>query len=240
MQLYFIRHAQSQNNALFAQTGSFAGRSEDPDLTPTGRQQAEHLARFLSAPGLVPGDEPRIYDTQNVDGFGITHLYCSLMIRAVATGVVLARSLGVPLVAWEDVHEVGGILDRDDEKDERIGLPGRNRAYFESHYPDLILPERLGKEGWWNRPAEEREQGYLRARQFWSDLLERHGDTEDRVAVISHGGFYAFVLRTIFDLSQTHWFALNNTAITRLDVNPDGLAIQYMNRLDFLPRELVT
>ncbi|MGD8598302.1 MAG: histidine phosphatase family protein [Anaerolineae bacterium] len=240
MQLYFIRHAQSQNNALFAQTGSFTGRSEDPDLTPTGRQQAEHLARFLDAPGLPAGEAPSTYDAQNLGGFDITHLYCSLMIRSVATGVVVARSLGVPLVAWEEMHEVGGILERDDEEDIRIGLPGKNRAYFERRFPDLVLPDRLDEGGWWNRPAEKREQGYLRARQFWSDLLERHGQTEDHVAVISHGGFYAFLLRGIFDLSQTHWFALNNAAITRLDVNAEGLAIQYMNRADFLPRELIT
>jgi broad specificity phosphatase PhoE len=32
MQLYYIRHAQSENNDLWDRTGSDQGRSEDPKL----------------------------------------------------------------------------------------------------------------------------------------------------------------------------------------------------------------
>jgi len=245
MQLYFIRHAQSQNNELWAQTGSWDGRNEDPDLTPLGREQARQLADFLGQPRVPVPDRVWAWDPQNLGGFGLTHLYCSLMVRAVATGTIIARALDLPLVAWQDVHEVGGIHHKDLESGHSRGLPGKNRAYFESHHPDLLLPKGLGEAGWWNRPYEEREERPPRARRFWNELLQRHGYTDDRVAVISHGGFYGHLMRAVLDLPDGHWFSLNNVGITRIDfveVEEYGqvLTVHYMNRVDFLPRELVT
>ncbi len=248
MQLYFIRHGQSENNALWLNTGSHKWRNEDPGLTEVGQRQVAFLAQFLSQadPTLrqaqdtaVTGDDR---DIQNVAGFGITHLYSSLMLRAVATGTITARALDLPLVAWEDVHEWGGIYLHDEQTDERIGLPGRNRAYFEAHYPDLVLPDSLGEAGWWNRPFEEPEQRLPRAQRFLLDLMERHGHTDDRVAVVSHGGFYNYLLVTILNLPgrEGYWFVMNNAAISRIDFNDEEIRLMYLNRVDFLPRELIT
>ena len=240
MQLYFIRHGQSENNALWLNTGSHKWRNEDPGLTEVGQQQAEFLAQFLSqaAPGVAASGS----DIQNVAGFGITHLYSSLMLRAVTTGTIIARSLDLPLVAWEDLHEWGGIYLRDEQTDEPIGLPGRNRAYFEQHFPDLVLPDSLGEAGWWNRPFEEPEQRLPRAKRFLRDLLERHGGADDRVAVVSHGGFYNYLLVTILNLPgrEGYWFVMNNTAISRIDFNDEEIRLVYLNRVDFLPKELIT
>jgi 2,3-bisphosphoglycerate-dependent phosphoglycerate mutase len=237
MQLYFIRHSQSKNNALWMSTGSHIGRSEDPGLTEVGRRQAELLAQFLSQPASASSD------FQNAAGFGITHLYTSLMVRAVATGTIVAKALDLPLVAWEDLHEWGGIYLRDEQTDERIGLPGRNRAYFETHYPDLVLPDSLGEAGWWNRPFEEPELRLPRAKRFLRDFMERHGHTDDRVAVISHGGFYNYLLAALLNLPgrEGHWFVLNNAAISRIDfTEEDEIWLVYLNRVDFLPKELIT
>jgi len=240
MQFYFIRHGQSENNALWKRTGSGKGRSMDPELTEIGRQQSEILAQFLrrSDPHVVVNGR----DTQNVAGFGITHLYSSLMIRAVATGTAIARALDLPLVAWQDVHERGGIYLEDEQTGERIGQAGHHRAYFEAHYPDLVLPDSLGEAGWWNRPFEEPEQRLPRAQRFWYDLMERHGHTDDRVAVVSHGGFYNDLLAVILSLPERerYWFALKNTAISRIDFADERIGLVYLNRLDFLSKELVT
>jgi 2,3-bisphosphoglycerate-dependent phosphoglycerate mutase len=240
MQLYFIRHGQSENNALWMRTGSHIGRSEDPGLTEVGRQQSEFLAQFLSQ--ATPNVGANGSDTQNVAGFGITHLYSSLMLRAVITGTIIANALDLPLVAWEDLHEYGGIYLKDEETDERVGLPGRNRAYFEQHFPDLVLPDSLGEAGWWNRPYEEPEQRLPRARRFLLDFMERHGHTDDRVAVVSHGGFYNYLLAALLNLPgrEGHWFILNNTGISRIDFNEEEIWLSYLNRLDFLPKELIT
>ena len=246
MQFYYIRHAESENNLLWARTGSSVGRSADPDLTEVGWRQAHLLAQCLSRTSASLQAKER--DLQNTAGFGLTHLYTSLMARAVATGTVVARELGLPLVAWQDAHESGGLYLRDEETGEPDGLAGPNRAYFEAHYPDLVLPDSLGEAGWWNRPFEEREERTARARRFLQQLLERHGRTEDRVAVISHGGFYNHVLGALLDLPdrERFWFSMHNGAITRIDF-PDQdsegverIGLIYANRVDYLPAELIT
>ena len=239
MQLYFIRHGQSENNRLWALTGSFEERTEDPELTEVGWEQAQHLARFLGRRGISVKTP---YDVQNLGGFHLTHLYCSLMVRAVATGAMVAQELGLPLVAWADIHEIGGINRLDKETGERHGLPGKNRAFFQENYPDLVLPEWLGDEGWWNRPFEDREQGIARAQNLLQELLERHGGTDDRVALISHGGFGGHLLRALLGVPDEvrHWISFSNASITRVDFDEERAWLCYSNRADFLPPELIT
>lgn len=249
MQFYFIRHGQSSNNLLWTQTNSSKGRVEDAGLTEAGWRQAELLAEFLSRgdPATPAGG----YDPQNRAGFHLTHLYTSLMLRAVMTGHVVAERLGMPLVAWEELHEQGGIYLDDEPTGQRVGQPGKNRAYFAAHYPRLVLPESLGDEGWWRcRPYEEPAQARVRAAQFLRDLLARHGHSDDRVAVFSHGTFYNYLLAAILKLPPEFngWFSINNAAITRIDFHSpqqdedqkDEIALVYLNRCEFLPRDLVT
>lgn len=254
MHLYFIRHAQSENNMLWARNQSYEGRSEDPDLTAVGRRQAQILARFLA--GAHHGDqgqeagpaEPEegardtSYNPQDIHGFGFTHLYCSLMIRAVETGLVMARALDLPLVGWPDLHETGGIHRKDIETGEAVGLPGHGRGFFKARYPELVLPDSVGESGWWNRPFEEYEERRERAQRFLDDLQRRHGGSDDHVAVISHGGFYNHVMRCLLRMPEErgYWFSMNNAAITRFDFEPEITWIHYTNRCHFLPAELIT
>lgn len=240
MQFYFIRHGQSTNNERWERTGSNHGRSEDPTLTETGQKQAERLAQCLSqgAPSAtVDGRDPK-----NLSGFGITHLYCSLMVRAVATATAIAEAVHLPLWAWKDLHETGGIFLDDPETGEPVGLPGKSRAYFEQHYPLLRLPDTVNAHGWWNRPFEERADRLPRAQCVVRDLMERHGGTPDRVAVVSHGGFCNYVMSVFFDVPRREhqWFLMNNAAITRIDFDADQTVLVYANRTDFMPDEWIT
>jgi 2,3-bisphosphoglycerate-dependent phosphoglycerate mutase len=242
MQLYFIRHGQSVNNALSERTRSDLRASPDPELTELGRLQAELVGHFLLEPSLPEQDAA--YDLQNASGFAITHLYTSLMVRAVATGTIIADILGLPLYAWVDLHEEGGMFWEDEITKVRKGLPGYNRAYFQEHYPSLVLPGSLGEEGWWNRPFEEDDERPARARRFLDELLKRHGGSEDRVAVISHGGFYDRFLSTLLGMpkKEGYWFAINNAAITRIDFHEheEEVGVVYQNRLDFMPRDMIS
>lgn len=244
MQLYFIRHGQSQNNASWERHGDRYPRVEDPELTEIGKQQAGLVARFLSqahasAQKTEPGSGDQ--DVRNINEFDLTHLYTSLMVRSVATGTAIAQALNLPLVAWKDLHEVGGIFLDNPATGEPEGLPGRERDYFERHYPGLVLPDDLDHNGWWNRPFEEREERPVRARRFLEALLARHGGTDDRVAVVSHGGFYNYFLLAILGLTRQAGisFMINNTGITRLDFG-EQVRLFYANRTDFLPGDLIT
>jgi broad specificity phosphatase PhoE len=243
MQLYFIRHGQSANNFLWDQTQSNKGRSEDPPLTDIGRQQATLVARLAGECADSMRDIPSLNTPTQNHGFGLTHVYCSLMLRAVDTGYAVAQACQLPLIAWIDLHEHGGIY-LEDEQDVPHGLPGKGRRYFAERYPNLILPETLDENGWWNRRYEFPEERRPRAQRVAQTLLERHGQTADRVAVITHGAFYnqlmSVILKTPPPDESRQWFVLNNCAVTRLDFVDNELGIVYTNRIDFLPRELIT
>jgi 2,3-bisphosphoglycerate-dependent phosphoglycerate mutase len=238
MQLYFIRHAQSANNQRYEETGSWDGRDCDPELTERGHQQAQRLAEHLACTnGAAPGR-----DFINRGGFGLTHLYSSLMVRALDTASYVAVALNLPLLVWEDLHEVGGIFIVDSETGAHIGQPGKCPAELAARFPHVELPLTLTESGWWNRSHESVDLQTRRARRFVYDLLERHGGSDDRVAVVSHGGFYNFMLAELlgWQADNGFWFSLNNTGITRFNFEPEGMGLAYANRLEHLPDELIT
>jgi 2,3-bisphosphoglycerate-dependent phosphoglycerate mutase len=221
------------------------GRSEDPELTPTGLQQAQHLAHYLSS--APPQIETASEDRQNANGFVLTHVYTSLMVRAVATAHHIADAIDLPVLGWEDLHEEWGIYLADEESGELVGLPGKDRAYFRAHYPRLAVPDSVRTGGWWTRPPEPPSERPARARRILRDLLARHGDTEDRVAVVSHGGTYQHFMSTLLNMPLDEErglppglrFSLNNTGITRVDFT-DIARVAYCNRVHHLPRALIT
>jgi 2,3-bisphosphoglycerate-dependent phosphoglycerate mutase len=247
MQLYFIRHGQSINNVN-------VGNSEydqhfDPFLTKTGVEQAEVLARYLREKQHITND--KAWNIQNQYGFGLTHIYTSLMERATATAAATARALEtVPFTAWIEIHEEGGIYAR--EKDEnKKGLAGRPRSFFERNFPELNLPVDFDESGWWNRPFESDDECQLRADQVLADLLVRHSDregqAEERIAFVSHGGFFVHLVSAMLKLpwrqaahGMKSWFFLNNCSISRFDFRKDRLTVCYLNRTDHLPPHLIT
>lgn len=230
MTLFLIRHAQSANNELYERTGSGIGRVEDPELTPLGARQAQVLSDYLAEKSISDGE------------FSFTHLYSSLMVRAVATATAISRTCSLPVIAWPQVHEQLGVFLADEQTGELIGRPGKSRSYFRKHYPDLQLPESLNEHGWWNRPVETEAQWKQRARDFLVDLRRRHGSGEDRVAVVTHGGFYHEVILALTGGAGMDglWFTMHNTGMTRIDFHPTHTSVLYHNRLEHLPPELVS
>jgi 2,3-bisphosphoglycerate-dependent phosphoglycerate mutase len=242
MQLYFVRHGQSENNRMWSRNGSSDGRVADPKLTGVGERQAAQVAEFLAAPGHGTARE---WDPLNLNGFPITHCYTSLMERAVATGHKIAEALDLPLLAWIDIHETGGMFLDDPETGERLSKPGLSRGYLEQTYSRLVLPDAVTEEGWWNRPFEPEDVRQHRADRVREELLARHGGTDDAVVFVSHGGFFNHFLWAVLDIPEpeddTLWFAANNASVTRLDfVERERVVVGYLNRVDFLPRDLLT
>jgi 2,3-bisphosphoglycerate-dependent phosphoglycerate mutase len=247
MQLYLVRHAQSQNNAMWLATNSHVGRVPDPVLSDTGRRQVEHLAKRLKT--TKKPDKMIHWDEYNHYGFGITHIYCSFMLRAVETGMGVSKALGVSCCGWIDIHETGGIVSGDGEVTPFEGQPGSTAAYLRAHYPALVFEDQFGEQGWWKcRSREPEAERRPRARRVISTLLERHGATQDHVLMVTHGSFYQHLMRELLGLQDKNTeFALSNTAITRWEIAPDPdretgwqRILVYSNRLDHLPQELVT
>ena len=236
MKLYYIRHAQSQNNALIDLTGSSSGRSSDPELTHTGRQQAALLARCLVSgnPDGSHGEGP---------GFGLTHLYTSLMTRAVATGWEIANATGLPLEGLADVFEEGGIYLGDPDTGQPLSQSGPGRDYFQANFPGIVLPADFIDTGWWNdRPFETPQLAAQRAAGFLRGLVEKHGRSDDRVALISHGNFFNHLMAAVNRRSSpdSHWYVLNNASISRFDITNGGIGIVYLNRTAHLPARLLS
>ncbi|MCB0103922.1 MAG: histidine phosphatase family protein [Anaerolineales bacterium] len=248
MQLYFIRHGQSINNAN-TQNKSYAEHS-DPYLTEIGKQQAQRTAQFLKENQVISHADP--WNSQNQFGFGITRVYASLMERATETAANITRALGnVPFSAWVDIHEEGGIFAREKEIHLK-GLPGKPRSFFEQNFPEMSLPAALDESGWWkSRPFETEEERQRRAEKVLAELLEKHGDkdgqNEERIVFVSHGGFFMRFMCAVLKLpwrqaahDYRSWFLLNNCSISRFDFRKDQVTISYLNNTNHLPADLIT
>lgn len=245
MQLYLIRHGQSTNNV---RDGDLTPRSSDPELTEKGVRQAELLAEFLaaSAPGnWDPGDDPL-----NRRGFDLTHLYCSLMKRAIHTGSIIAQRLNLPLFGMSEAHEVGGVfletlVDDVVTVNEEYGV---DAEFLAENYPSLILAQPIPRRGWWRGGREDDNLPQKRAQKVLEWLRQRHASTDDRVAIVTHGGFYNHLLRAMLHISPEepdnrklgYRLVYNNCAISRFDITEDRVYMVYHNRAEYLPDDLIT
>jgi 2,3-bisphosphoglycerate-dependent phosphoglycerate mutase len=247
MQLYFLRHGQSINNANSGNPEYL--ENSDPFLTEIGIEQAEILSKYLKDKQCITNDKD--WNVQNQYGFGLTHIYASLMERAVATAAPIARALeNVPFSAWTEIHEEGGIYAR--EKHDRFsGLPGKPRSFYEKSFPEMKLPDDYDESGWWNRPFEGIDERQSRADKVLAELIARHGDKEGqpehRIAFVSHGGFFVRLVSAMLKLpwrqgahGMRSWFFINNCSISRFDIHNSDFVIYYMNRTDHLPVHLIS
>ncbi len=246
MEVYLIRHGQSENNALMEDIDK---RDKDPNLTEVGFQQAEHVAKFLAeATNLEQivrhsADSPRRHDAHDHD---LTHLYCSPMRRAMQTAKPIGEALGLKPKVWADIYEHGGIWLLVDGEEQ--GFTGMTRAEMEAEFPGYELLEGITEKGWY-RPEQKQETYELaaaRAIKVASHLRARAASTgrsDDKIALVIHGTFMDLLMKALLNHlpgdTYFHWHY--NTAITRVDFMDDGrMLIRYINRVTHLPPELVT
>ena len=231
MELYLIRHGQSANNAT-EETGQ---RVCDPPLTEAGRIKARLVAGWLR-----DLDRARV-SWSDGKGLRLTRLYVSPMLRALETAEAIRQATGLIPYVWADVHEVGGVwLDHGDGRGP-VGLPGMGRAEMREWFPHFVLPVEVREDGWWNRPHEEDERGRVRAQRVAEELRELAG-TDERIGIVSHGGFGSYLIDVLLGLPFTPHirFSMNNTSVCRVDITPERASVRFSNRADHLPTELVT
>lgn len=247
MRLYLIRHGESANNAI-AQNPDQSGRVPDPELTERGHRQARILGDHMADPLGDPLPPLWVSGEGGQQGYGLTHLYCSLMTRSILTAQYIAEACGLPLFAHAELFEKEGIYELA-ANGTKSGAPGPGRTYFRERFPDLHLPDTLGEGGWYNRSHETEELFFQRTRQIVLEFVDRHGGGDDCVAMVLHGDL---IDQLINDLSgagraaenyDNYWlanWAFHNTSITRIDFVAGSRAIVYTNRLQHLPPELVS
>jgi len=238
MKLYIIRHAQSTNNAL----ADHRDRECDPPLTELGRRQVEIVAQHLATgTGLAPWEA----DSHNRPGYGITRLYCSPMWRALQTAQPVGQALGLAPEVWIDIHEHGGIFLDHGEAGGIVGYPGKTRPEILAEFPNYVLPEGITEQGWWHQGCEDISACHGRAIKVAEELrsFQQWAASDERIALVSHGGFINALLKALFNQLPGHHIRYHclNTAISRIDFRSDGcLDVQFLNRVDHLPLELVS
>lgn len=225
MRFVLIRHGQSTNNLIWAQTGADHEREIDPRLTPLGEEQAHALGDWAATTGLP---------------WTVTHLYASAMARAIQTAAPLADALDLPLRLHPDLFEVGGPYDHlvsHAGAREQVAHPGSSRDDLAALSDRLDLPDWVTDEGWWRGEVERELAVYAaRADRVVRDLRAQHADT-DVVALVSHGWFGNVLICRLLGINAMRGrFELANTAITLVedaddDVPWDAAAI----RVNWMP-----
>jgi broad specificity phosphatase PhoE len=232
MELYLIRHGQSTNNAL----GTPQGRSKDPGLTALGFRQADAVAAHL-ADGVCPDC---LWEQRS--GYNLDRLYCSAMYRAMLTARPIGQALGLNPEVLDDIHEQGGIY-LDEREGQRVGYPGMTRSAILAEFPGYVLPDTVTENGWWNRDYESVAAATGRAINVAERLIREGKTSSARIALVTHNFFANLLIKALFNqlpgLSMFYYHY--NTAITRIDINPDGfLGLRYLNRTNHLTADLIT
>ena len=254
MILYLVRHAQSENNALAdaAKRDPDAPgiRIADAPLTKTGEAQALRIAEHLRA----GTDKTDLRDDVSVPrGFGIDRLYASPMLRALCTAQAIAAALAVRPEVWLDLHEEGGIWGE-------AADGGLTRSAMRARFPGFGLPDGVTAAGWWRGGLETPAAFAARVARVVAAIRAGHRGVsgnaaheplawrpEERVAIVTHGGFASSLVQTLLGGGEpavgeanSAYLSNHNTAVTRIDLSEQRVFLRYQNRVDHLPNELVT
>ena len=221
MEFYLIRHGQSVNNA------SPDTLEPDPSLTHLGRGQAGCVGKALKAKG-------------------IHRLYCSPMLRALQTAEIIGRILSLPPHVYVGLHEWDGIWAASVG---RYGatLPGLTRTQMREICPNVVLPDDVADEGWlfseWRNVELMLQRAFRDSKMFIQQAEAIHGESDERVAVVSHGGFLATMICAFFDLppnDDPDHFAHRNGAVSKIRKTQETTQLRYLHRISHLPEEMLT
>lgn len=174
MELWLIRHA------LPVRIDGGDGPA-DPALAPDGVTQAGQMAEWWAR-------------------FGVDHVFCSPMRRALETAAPLAMALGAETTVLEDLKE------------------------FDAHLPTYVPVEELRADptAWeavmaeWMSPEAEVTRQAFRDRVVETVDSIAASDGFDRVAVVCHGGVINAYLSRVLHLPGTMFFEPAYTSVSRV------------------------
>lgn len=156
-----------------------------------GVSQAQRLVDYLASP----------------EAPAFAALYSSTMTRAVETAAPLARALGLPLRADEDLVGYDSHLN--------FHLPTEDvQVDFEKFWQDLQRGIYVGHE----IDVAAFQQRVVRA---IDRIIDAHEES-DRVAIICHGGVVSAFLAHVMGNSEPLFFEPEYTSISRVHIYPTG------------------
>ncbi len=213
MEVFLIRHAQSQNNAR-----PEVDRVADPSLTDLGHEQAHRLALWARS-------------------LRLTRLITSPFLRALQTTEKVRDITGLTPEVRTLLHEQGGCYSGH-TPDKRVGQPGMTRLEIEQQFPGFSVDPGIDGQGWWKRkPYETWQQATRRAGVLLQRTREEFGASTNRVAYVMHADIKLLLLQHFHtgDLQTA-----KNAAATRIVITPMDVQVSEYNRVEHLPRLLVT
>ena len=230
MNLFLIRHGESENNAR----GINQSRKADPNLTSNGLRQSYALAEFLKKGDHLSNSESF---TLNVN---LDELYCSAMKRSLQTALPVSETLDIKPEIWVDLHEVGGLYFFNEYTQIEQGYLGLNRGQIKNIYPNYSIENTITDKGWWFKNKEILAESNERIESVKNKLLEK-ANQNTCIGLITHGGFISIFLSLIMSLNQKSQvvFQSHNCGITCLSFREKNqIIVQYINNHCFLPKHL--
>jgi len=166
----------------------------DFELSPTGQQQAEKLAKRLLAEAWCPD-----------------HIYSSPLKRARQTAQVLLQAFESAKVVSVQAAAPLEYAEALQELDNGV-FQGLTWQEAQTAYPDLCRELETSLEVLPIPGAESLDQVRDRAREFVQQLLQRH-DNNDRIWIITHGGILQFLVAQLLGCDRTWGLAIRSTAL---------------------------
>lgn len=202
--LYLLRHGET----TFSRTGGFCGQI-DPELTPEGHQMAEAFAvAYRSVPWQA--------------------IYCSPMLRTVATATPLSQALAMPLQLRDGLKEISyGEWE------------GRTVAeVLQSHPEDH---ERWQTEPSWYPPTggESGAQVAERASSVITEILAQHAD--GNMLVVSHKATLRLLLCIFLGIDLGRYrdrIALPAGSVTGIRFGKHGPMLEFLGDRSYMSKEL--
>ncbi len=217
MQLYLIRHAESENNAR-----PEPERVEDPPLTLRGHQQAGYLATWLQE---LPLDV----------------LITSPFRRTLETSRYVSDTRRQAVEVWSEVFECKGCYRG--WGDNTSGGIGFNRQQILRILPGASVCPTIGDSGWWNERSPETEAEAARRAAIVVDrLLTQFGPTKANVALIIHADFKRLLLGQMLGSAANAEFfgAMRNVGVSLVTWQAGRWQLEWLNSVSHLPARLLT
>lgn len=211
LQLLIVRHGQCLGQCDAGVT------TPDSELSPLGERQARLTGRRLAGQPWMLSEreesEPRAAAAARSPAAARSiAVLSSPLVRALAMASIIAEALGEgPVEVWPELRE---------------GFSGRHRGFGRAElarrFPRAVLPPSSTPAGW-EHGGDSSRSFFARAHDVVRMLGARFG-SEDRVAMVTHGGFANSLLYAITGIApaRPRWFALDNCAISRVRFVPEG------------------